>query len=187
MICLPLFPAIFSNSPMMLNFTQIHLLQTDIDSLYDWSSNWMLNFSISKCKAMHVCKCHLNNCTYLMNNQPLPTICHLGVLVDNELNFHQHTASVIAKANRLLAIINKSFINLDTIMLHLLYKSLISSSCTWICKCCLGSFFLNWSSNVKESAKTCYLHGFKYKTLTLCLEPLTCHHFTIVAKGEIWF
>jgi len=64
-----------------------------------------------------------------MNNQPLPTVCQekdLGVLIDrNELKFHQHTASVIAKANRLRAIINKSFINLDTIILTLLYKSLV--------------------------------------------------------------
>ena len=58
-----------------------------------------------------------------MNNQPLPTVSQekdLGVLVDNELKFHQHTASVVAKANYLLAIINKSFINLDTVMLPLL-------------------------------------------------------------------
>jgi len=45
--------------------------------------------------------------------------------VDNELKFHQHTASVIAKTNRLLAIINKSFINLDTVMFPLLHKSLV--------------------------------------------------------------
>ena len=110
------------------NSTDIQLLQKDVDSLYHWSSNWLLNFSISKCKAMHVGNCHFDDYSYLMNNQPLPTVCQekdLGVLVDNELKFHQHTASVVAKANRLLAIINKSFINLDTVMLPLLYKSLV--------------------------------------------------------------
>ena len=32
---------------------------------------------------------------------------------------------IIAKANRLLAIINKAFINLDAVMLPLLYKTLV--------------------------------------------------------------
>ena len=127
------------------NLTDIQLLQKDVDSLYHWSSNWLLNFSISKCKAMHVGNCHFDDYSYLMNNQPLPTVCQekdLGVLVDNELKFHQHTASVVAKANRLLAIINKSFINLDTVMLPLLYKSLVRpvleyANAVW------GPFFIN--------------------------------------------
>jgi len=33
------------------------------------------------------------------------------VLIDDELKFHQQTAYIVAKANRLLAIINKTFIN----------------------------------------------------------------------------
>ena len=36
--------------------------------------------------------------SYLMNNQPLPTVCNkkdLGVLVDSELKFHQHTAFIV--------------------------------------------------------------------------------------------
>jgi len=110
------------------NQTDIQLLQKDIDSLYHWSSNWLLNFSISKCKAMHVGRCHFDDYSYHMNNQPLPTVCQekdLGVLLDNELKFHQHTASIVVKANRLLAIINKSFINIDTITFPLLYKSLV--------------------------------------------------------------
>ena len=49
------------------------------------------------------------------------------MLVDGELKFHQHTVFVVAKANRLLAIVNKSFVNLDTVMLPdpLLYKFLV--------------------------------------------------------------
>ena len=49
----------------------------------------------------------------------------LRVLIDCELRFHQHTAFVVAKANCLLAIIRRTFINLDTVMLPLLYKSLV--------------------------------------------------------------
>ena len=45
--------------------------------------------------------------------------------MDGELKFHQHTVFVVAKANHLLAIINKSFVKLDNVMVPLLYKSLV--------------------------------------------------------------
>ena len=55
-----------------------------------------------------------------MNGQPLPIVNvekDLSAYVDNQLKFHHHTAAVIARANRILAIINKSFVDLDTSML----------------------------------------------------------------------
>ena len=110
------------------NPTDIQLSQNDIDSLYEWSSTWLLNFSIPKCKAMHVGRFCFEDYFYYMDNQQLPNVCQekdLGVLIDYELKFHQHTAFVVAKANRLLAIIRRTFINLDTVMLPLLYKSLV--------------------------------------------------------------
>ena len=58
---------------------------------------------------MHVGRCLFDDYSYFMNNQPLPTVHHekdLGLLVDGELKFHQHTAFVVAKANCLLVIIN---------------------------------------------------------------------------------
>ena len=42
--------------------------------------------------------------------------------MDGELQFHQHTTFIVAKANCLLAIINKSFVKLDIVMLP---KSLV--------------------------------------------------------------
>ena len=49
----------------------------------------------------------------------------LGIIIDNELKFHKHTAMAIKKANRILGLIKKSFVNLDTNSLPLLYKSLV--------------------------------------------------------------
>ena len=66
--------------------------------------------------------------TYFMNNQPLPTVDlenDLGVFVDNQLKFHHHTGATITKANRVLAIINKSFASLDVTMFPMLYKALV--------------------------------------------------------------
>ena len=44
----------------------------------------------------------------------------LGIIIDNELKFHKHTAMAIKKANRILGLIKKSFVNLDTKSLPLI-------------------------------------------------------------------
>ena len=49
----------------------------------------------------------------------------LGVVVDHQLKFHQHTASVASKANRILGTISKSFEYLDIDSLPRLYKALV--------------------------------------------------------------
>ena len=106
----------------------IQTLQNDLDLLYNWSIDWLLRFNISKCKTMHIGRFTSDDYTYFMNNQPLPTVeleKDLGIFVDNHLKFHDHTAAVAAKANRILAIINKSFANLDLSMFPILYKVLV--------------------------------------------------------------
>jgi len=49
----------------------------------------------------------------------------LGIVVDHQLKFYQHTASVASKANRILGIISKSFECLDIDSLPRLYKALV--------------------------------------------------------------
>ena len=48
----------------------------------------------------------------------------LGILFDNHLKFHQHTSSIVAKANCILGLIKKSFKSLDPDMLARLFKIL---------------------------------------------------------------
>ena len=47
----------------------------------------------------------------------------LGVIVDNELKFHKHTAAAVKKANMKLGMIKKSLANLDENILPILYTS----------------------------------------------------------------
>ena len=129
-------PVSFLNLLMTQNFIlpspcsplDIQTLQNDLDLLYNWSIDWLLRFNISKCKAMHIGRFTSDDYTYFINNQPLPTVeleKDLGVFVDDHLKFHDHTAAVVAKANRILAIISKSFANLDLLMFPILYKVLV--------------------------------------------------------------
>ena len=88
----------------------------------------ILKFNIAKCKVMHIGRPRYENYSFLLKNHTLPVVSlekDLGVLVDDNLKFHNHTATVIAKANSILAIINKSFVNLDANIFPMLYKSLV--------------------------------------------------------------
>ena len=49
----------------------------------------------------------------------------LGVNIDANLKSHSHTNSCVLKANCVLSVIVKSFINLSSDMLPVLYKSLV--------------------------------------------------------------
>ena len=64
----------------------------------------------------------------MLDGESLSTVSHekdVGDLVDHQLKFHQHAASVVAKANRVLGLISKSFEYLDTDSLPILYKALV--------------------------------------------------------------
>ena len=56
---------------------------------------------------------------------PSDLVSDLGVLIDDKLEFHTHTASVTAKANRILAIIYKFFHFTDNNLVINLYISLV--------------------------------------------------------------
>jgi len=102
-------------------------LQNDIDKLLAWANKWQLRFNISKCYILHIGPPHgygeYNIHDTIISSSE--TIKDLGIHIDSNLKFHNHTASVISKANRLLAIIHKSFHFSDNYMFLTLYKSLV--------------------------------------------------------------
>ena len=104
-----------------------NILQEDLDAVINWSTRLQLPFNETKCKSLHIGK--KNYCqTYKMNGYTLEQVTEekdLGIIIDNELKFHKHTAMAIKKANRILGLIKKSFVNLDTNSLPLLYKTLV--------------------------------------------------------------
>jgi len=100
-------------------------LQNDIDMLLVWADKWLLRFNVSKCYVLHLGPPHGYG-EYNMQGTKISssdTIKDLGIHIDNNLKFHFHTASVILKANRTLAIIRKIFTLLTTTCL-LLFTSL---------------------------------------------------------------
>ena len=74
---------------------------------------------------MHFGKTNPQQC-YILNGRTLEINSQekdLGIIVDNELKFHVHTASAIKTANRMLGVIKKSYKSRDQLTISLLYKS----------------------------------------------------------------
>jgi len=69
------------------------------------------SFNISNCYTLHLGCTHCYGDYYMNGNVITSTesIKDLGITVDCSLKFHSHTAIVTTKANRILAVINKSF------------------------------------------------------------------------------
>ena len=104
-----------------------HQLQQDVNNLVAWANKWQLNFNVSKCHLLHLGKPHDYGSYSIGGTQisPNDSIKDLGVIIDKQLKFHEHTNAVVAKANRTLAIIRKSFNFTDKTKYLTLYKSLV--------------------------------------------------------------
>ena len=96
----------------IFNVDDCERLQHDLNSLYEWSQVWKLNFNVIKFKVASftrntkhiVFNYHLNG-TILEN-----VSCYndLGVTVDKSLSFNNHISNVINKCNKVNGMIRRS-------------------------------------------------------------------------------
>ena len=85
-------------------------MQKDLQNLERWSAKWQLPFNATKCKVMHFGTSNPKH-SYILNNHILEKSQNekdLGVTIDTELKFHEHTAAAIKKGNKILGLIKKS-------------------------------------------------------------------------------
>ena len=114
------------------------ILQKDIENMVKWSNIWLLKFHPQKCTMMHMGKSQTYEPetnsgqdilhTYLMEGHPLNySTCEkdLGVHIDNRLSFDKHINQAINKANRVMAIVRKTFDYMDKEIFLNIYKGLI--------------------------------------------------------------
>ena len=87
-------------------------LQSDLDSLCDWSRVWRLNLNPTKCSVISFTLrtspiVHL----YTLNGHYLDRceqVRDLGILLDSKLTFAAHVDATVSKANRMLGLIMRS-------------------------------------------------------------------------------
>ena len=90
-----------------------NLLQTDLDSLHQWSLTWDLSFNASKCAAMRFSRKTRSEQPqgYHLNQQPIPfkiTQKDLGILVSESLKWSSHINNLISKANKMLGFVRRN-------------------------------------------------------------------------------
>ena len=103
------------------------ILQKDIKSLTEWSAIWLLKFHPDKCVAMQMGNSCIH-CDYIMEGHILDSSkCEkdLGVHIDNNLNFEKHIYEKIKKANKILAVIRRTFTHMDSSTFCQLFKGLV--------------------------------------------------------------
>ena len=108
-------------------------LQRDLYNLFQWSLKWQLKFNSSKCKVLHIGGKnpghHYDMPTY--DSQISLLECFdkedkdLGIHIDPLLKFTQHTVQQVGKANRIMAIIRRSFCFLDKVTFKYLFCALV--------------------------------------------------------------
>ena len=99
-------------------------LQEDIDKCAQRSMDWQLPFNVFKYKVLHQGQFNPNH-SYTMADIILQDVFEekdLGVIIDKDLKFHAQTAAVVNKANRLLGLIKKCFVNIS-IKSFIIWKS----------------------------------------------------------------
>ena len=117
---------------MVLNFNKLFADDCKLYGTVNRAPNvmqtdkWQLPFNESKCKVLHF---GYNNekRDYTMNDHHLEVISFerdLGVIVDDELKFHRHTATATKKATQILGIIKKSYQTRDAVTISTLYKAM---------------------------------------------------------------
>ena len=103
------------------------ILQNDIKNLTEWSDIWLLKFHPDKCVAMQLG----NSCIqfdYVMEGHVLDkSKCEkdLGVYIDCKLSFEEHIYEKIKKANKILAVIRRTFTKMNAGIFCQLFKGLV--------------------------------------------------------------
>ena len=111
----------------IVNTTTNNKLQMDLRKLEEWSKTWQLPFNATKCKVMHLGYQNLEQ-TYHLNGHALESSHRekdLGVIIDDKLKFHDHTAKAGKKANQILGVMKRSYNTRDEMTMCTLYKAIV--------------------------------------------------------------
>ena len=108
------------------------ILQDDLNSLVKWSTDWTMNFNISKCKILQITTHHNKSTfTYKMSSIPLATVLehnYLGIRLHHKLSWDPHINYICNKANRLLGFMKRNLRNSPLEIKEHVYKQLLLPS-----------------------------------------------------------
>ena len=113
------------------NLEDITTLQEDLQIMFEWSKQWLLEFHPDKLKHLHIAKDHTNPSYNYHLGDIVSKITHLekdlGIFVDSSLNFEDHISTKVKKGNSMMGMIRRSFRFLNMKTFLPLYKALVRS------------------------------------------------------------
>ena len=88
-------------------------LQRGLNAVAHWATDWKLKLYASKCKSFKITlKRKMIDSSYSINGTTLESVTSirdLGVIIDQKLDFTDHVASTVTKANRALGLLIRTF------------------------------------------------------------------------------
>ena len=111
------------------------LLQSDLDQLSTWSSEWRLLFNESKCSLLSFTSGSSRNASnlfpYYINNRKVIACSYhkdLGITMSHDLSSSKHTTQITCNAYRVLGLLRRSYSEINnTATRKRLYISLVRS------------------------------------------------------------
>jgi hypothetical protein len=109
-------------------------LQEDIDAVTEWTRDWLMRLNASKCKIIHFGGSGESHAAYSIEdlstnsrNELEKSDCErdLGVNISCDLKWRKHINIIVAKANKVLGMLVKTFTSRDQELWKLLYVSLV--------------------------------------------------------------
>ena len=107
--------------------TDTAALQKDIDAADKWSKDWQLHFNASKIHALHFGRKNEKHQYHIGEEllEPTSEEKDLGVIIDEDLKFHRHTALATKRANGALCQIRRTIKYKESEIIIPLYTALV--------------------------------------------------------------
>ena len=108
-----------------------NILQNDLNTLSQWTNDWLLSFNVDKCKVMHIGK---NNAKldYTMRTENENRILtetseenDIGVWITNDLKHDKQAIAASQRAMAVLRSVRREFVRFDIETFSMIYTSYI--------------------------------------------------------------
>ena len=104
-------------------------VQSDLDSLSNWTTDWQVQFNPQKCEVMRIThKRDKSKQPYYISNTeltPVDSFKDLGVMVSSDLSWSKHVDYTVNKANKVLGLLKRTIGGKNKEIFSMLYKSLV--------------------------------------------------------------
>ena len=111
------------------------LLQSDLDALSSWSTQWKLMFNETKCSLLSIYSRHTptepSDHQYIINGLPISLNSQqkdLGITISSDLSWSHHISKIVSNAYKVLCLLRRTFCSSNNISTKKrLYISLVRS------------------------------------------------------------